>query len=234
LPGCTDHRLEPDALRLATRLARQDAAGRAAPAVTRAHGAGVAKLEDRNPTGSVKDRAAFFMVSQAEKDGLFKPGPRCWSRPREHRDLAGHGGEAARLPVICVCGEHLGERKQLLEMYGASIIFSPAAGGPTGGPGRQAVAAENPDWVMLYQYGNEANSLAHYETTGPSSWRICRRSRISSPGWARRDADGTGVTCASTCPGYRSSRPEPRYGELVYGLPTWTRGSCRSSTTSPC
>jgi cysteine synthase B len=99
-----------------------------------------AKLEDRNPTGSVKDRAAFFMVAQ----------------------LRGYR-------LVCVMPENTSaERRQLLEMYGAEIIFSPAAGGSNEAVRvAKQLAAENPGWVMLYQYGNEANALAHYETTGP-------------------------------------------------------------------
>src|SRR5260370_8368041 len=71
--------------------------------------------------------------------------------------------------LICVMPENTSaERKQLLEMYGASIIYSPAAGGSNEAVrGAKRLAAENPDWVMLYQYGNEANARAHYETTGP-------------------------------------------------------------------
>src|SRR5258708_34575363 len=59
-------------------------------------------------------------------------------------------------------------RKQLLELSGASIIYSPAAGGSNEAVRvAKQLAAENPDWAMLYPYGNEANSQAHYETTGP-------------------------------------------------------------------
>ena len=71
--------------------------------------------------------------------------------------------------LICVMPENTSaERRQLLEAYGASIISSPAAGGSNEAVRvAQGLAAEHPDWVMLYQYGNEANARAHYETTGP-------------------------------------------------------------------
>jgi len=59
------------------------------------------------------------------------------------------------------------ERRLLLEMYGAQIIGSPAAGGRTRRSGWPSRSPRTPDWVMLYQYGNEANVRAHYETTGP-------------------------------------------------------------------
>jgi cysteine synthase B len=60
------------------------------------------------------------------------------------------------------------ERRQLLEMYGAQVIFSPAAGGSNQAVAvAKGLAAEHDDWVMLYQYGNPANAQAHYEGTGP-------------------------------------------------------------------
>src|SRR5439155_17548538 len=71
--------------------------------------------------------------------------------------------------LICVMPENTSiERRQLLEMYGAEIRLSPAAGGSNQAVATaKELAAANPDWVMLYQYGNPANALAHYETTGP-------------------------------------------------------------------
>ena len=71
--------------------------------------------------------------------------------------------------MICVMPENTSEeRRQLLLMYGAEIIGSPAAGGSNEAVRvAKRIAAEHPDWVMLYQYGNEANARAHYETTGP-------------------------------------------------------------------
>src|SRR4029078_10320552 len=71
--------------------------------------------------------------------------------------------------MICVMPENTSiERRTLLELHGAKIIYSPAEGGSnTAVAHAKELAAENPSWVMLYQYGNEANTLAHYEGTGP-------------------------------------------------------------------
>ena len=129
-----------------------------------------AKLEDRNPTGSIKDRAALRMFEQAEKDGTAHPGlhdPR--AHVGQHRHLAGDGRQAARLPDgVRDAGEHLRGARQLLRMWGAEIVSSPAAGGSNEAVRvAKILAEENPDWVMLYQYGNPANALAHYEGTGP-------------------------------------------------------------------
>src|SRR5436309_12519604 len=127
-----------------------------------------AKLEDRNPTGSVKDRAAFFMIEQAEKDGLLAPGATILEPTSGNTGIS--LAMVARLRgyrMICVMPENTSvERRQLLEMYGARIVFSPAAGGSNQAVAlAKQMAGEHPDWVMLYQYGNPANAAAHYETT---------------------------------------------------------------------
>ncbi|MCX6416158.1 MAG: pyridoxal-phosphate dependent enzyme [Actinobacteria bacterium] len=142
-----------------------------------------AKLEDRNPTGSVKDRAALAMV--------------------------------------CVMPENTSaERTQLLTMWGARIITSPAAGGSNEAVRvAKEIAIENPDWVMLYQYGNPANALAHYDTTGPEL--------LADLPTITHFVAGLGTTGTLMGVGryFREMRPqvqivaaEPRYGELVYGL----------------
>ena len=129
-----------------------------------------AKLEDRNPTGSVKDRAAAYMVAAAEKDGLLYPGATILEPTSGNTGIS--LALVARLrgyKLICVMPENTSaERRTLLEAYGASIVSSPAAGGSNEAVRvAQGLAGEHPDWVMLYQYGNEANARAHYETTGP-------------------------------------------------------------------
>ena len=129
-----------------------------------------AKLEDRNPTGSVKDRAAFFMVEQAEKEGLLQPGATILEPTSGNTGISlAMVAKLRGYQLIVVMPENTSaERRQLLEMYGATIIYSPAAGGSNEAVRvAKRLAAENPDWIMLYQYGNEANARAHYETTGP-------------------------------------------------------------------
>ena len=129
-----------------------------------------AKLEDRNPTGSVKDRAAFFMIEQAEKDGLLARGATILEPTSGNTGISLAMIAALRgYRMICVMPENTSvERRQILQMHGAQIISSPAAGGSNEAVRMaQRLAAEHPDWVMLYQYGNEANARAHYATTGP-------------------------------------------------------------------
>ena len=181
-----------------------------------------AKLEDRNPTGSVKDRAAFYMIEQAEKDGRLSPGSMILE------PTSGNTGislamvaklRGYRLTVVMPENTSL-ERRQLLEMYGAEIIFSPAAGGSNEAVRvAKGLAAEHPDWVMLYQYGNEANARAHYETTGPELLADLPDITHFVAGLGTTGTlMGVGRFLRERVPGVKIIAAEPRYGELVYGL----------------
>src|SRR3954462_3258269 len=181
-----------------------------------------AKLEDRNPTGSVKDRPAFAMVEQAEKEGLLRPGVTVLE------PTSGNTGISLAMVcklrgyrLICVMPENTSvERRQLLTMYGAEIVTSPAAGGSNQAVAvAKELAAENPDWVMLYQYENPANALAHYETTGPEILEDLPSITHFVAGLGTTGTlMGTGRYLRENRPGGRIIAAEPRYGELVYGL----------------
>src|ERR1700729_413342 len=181
-----------------------------------------AKLEERNPTGSVKDRPALFMIDQAEKDGLLSPGATILEPTSGNTGIA--LAMIARLrgyTMICVMPENTSaERRQLLEMYGASIISSPAAGGSNEAVRvAKQLDAEKPGWVMLYQYGNEATSLAHYETTGPEILADLPSITHFVAGLGTTGTlMGTGRYLREHVPGVQIVAAEPRYGELVYGL----------------
>ena len=181
-----------------------------------------AKLEDRNPTGSVKDRAAFYMVAQAEKDGLLKPGYTLLEPTSGNTGISlAMVAKLRGYRLICVMPENTSaERRQLLEMYGAEIISSPAAGGSNEAVRvAKQLAADNPDWVMLYQYGNEANALAHYETTGPEILEDLPSITHFVAGLGTTGTlMGTGRYLRERVPGVQIVAAEPRYGELVYGL----------------
>jgi cysteine synthase B len=181
-----------------------------------------AKLEDRNPTGSVKDRAAFFMVARAEKEGLLKPGSTLLEPTSGNTGISlAMVAKLRGYRLICVMPENTSaERRQLLEMYGARIISSPAAGGSNEAVRiAKQLAAGNPDWVMLYQYGNEANSLAHYETTGPEILEDLPSVTHFVAGLGTTGTlMGTGRYLREHVPDVQIVAAEPRYGELVYGL----------------
>src|ERR1700683_548293 len=137
------------------------------------------KLEGQNPGGSVKDRVALSLVEQAEQDGLLVPG-----KPDQILMEPSSGNTGIGLALVCrVKGYHLKvvmptndsiERGQLLQLWGAEIIESPGSEGSNGAVRMaQRLAAENPEWVFLYQYGNPANPKAHYRGTGPDILRDC-------------------------------------------------------------
>jgi [CysO sulfur-carrier protein]-thiocarboxylate-dependent cysteine synthase len=181
-----------------------------------------AKLEDRNPTGSIKDRAAFYMIQMAEKEGRLVPGATILEPTSGNTGIS--LAMVARLRgyrLICVMPENTSvERRQLLEMYGAEIVFSPAAGGSNEAVRvAKGMAAERPDYVFLYQYGNPANALSHYETTGPEILTDLPTITHFVAGLGTTGTlMGTGRFLRERVPGVRIIAAEPRYGELVYGL----------------
>ncbi|MFY7067611.1 PLP-dependent cysteine synthase family protein [Nocardiopsis changdeensis] len=181
-----------------------------------------AKLEDRNPTGSIKDRAAFFMIEQAEKDGLLSPG--CTILEPTSGNTGISLAMVAKLRgyrMVCVMPENTSqERRQLLAMWGAEVHFSDAAGGSNEAVRvAKEMAAAHPDWVMLYQYGNQANARAHYETTGPELLADLPEITHFVAGLGTTGTlMGVGRYLREHRPDVRIVAAEPRYGELVYGL----------------
>jgi cysteine synthase B len=133
----------------------------------------LAKLEGRNPAGSVKDRVALSLIETAERDGRLTPG-----KPGQTLIEPSSGNTGIALALVCrLRGYHLKvvlptnvspERRQLLQVFGAEIIDSPGGEGSNGAVRlAQSLSAEHPEWVFLYQYANPANPAAHYATTGP-------------------------------------------------------------------
>jgi cysteine synthase B len=181
-----------------------------------------AKLEDRNPTGSIKDRAALRMVEEAERHGQLRPG--CTILEPTSGNTGISLAMAARLKgyrLVCVMPENTSiERKQLLRMWGAEIVSSPAAGGSNEAVRvAKQLAEEHPDWVMLYQYGNPANAHAHYSGTGPEILEDLPTITHFVAGLGTTGTlMGTGRFLREKVPGIEIVAAEPRYGELVYGL----------------
>ena len=181
-----------------------------------------AKLEDRNPTGSVKDRPALKMIEVAEAEGRLTPG--CTILEPTSGNTGISLAMAARLrgySLVCVMPENVSsERTQLLRMYGAEIIYSPAAGGSNQAVARaKEIAAQNPSWVMLYQYGNPANALAHYESTGPELLKDLPEITHFVAGLGTTGTlMGAGRFLREQVPDIQVIAAEPRYGDVVYGL----------------
>lgn len=181
-----------------------------------------AKLEDRNPTGSIKDRAALAMIEAAEREGLLTPG--CTILEPTSGNTGISLAMAARLKgykLICVMPENTSaERTQILNMWGAEVRYSPAAGGSNEAVRvAKGLAAENPSWVMLYQYGNPANADAHYRGTGPEILADCPEITHFVAGLGTTGTlMGAGRYLRENKPDVQIVAAEPRYGELVYGL----------------
>ena len=182
----------------------------------------LAKLEGQNPAGSVKDRIALAMVLEAEADGTLTPG-RTIIEPS-----SGNTGIAlamiARMrgyPIKIVLPENVSiERRQALEVFGAEIIPSPGDEGSNGSVrlARQ-LADENPNWVFLYQYANEANPRAHYATTGPEILRDVPEITHFVAGLGTSGTlMGVGTYLKEQKPEVQVLAVEPPSGELVQGL----------------
>ena len=181
-----------------------------------------AKLEDRNPTGSIKDRPALYMIEQAEKEGRLTPG--CTILEPTSGNTGISLAMAAKLKgyrMVCVMPENTSEeRRELLRMWGAEIISSPAAGGSnTAVRVAKELSAEHPDWVMLYQYGNPGNAAAHYATTGPEIYDDLPTITHFVAGLGTTGTlMGVGRYLREKVPGVAIVAAEPRYDDLVYGL----------------
>lgn len=181
-----------------------------------------AKLEDRNPTGSIKDRPALKMIDAAEKDGTLKPGDTILEPTSGNTGISlAMAAKVRGYRLIVVMPENTSEeRRQLLTMFGAQIISSPAAGGSnTAVAMAKDLAAQHDDWVMLYQYGNAANALAHYEGTGPELWADLPEITHFVAGLGTTGTlMGVGRYLRERNPDIEIVAAEPRYGDEVYGL----------------
>ncbi len=180
-----------------------------------------AKLEGHNPTGSVKDRVAKSMIEAAEAEGAIEPG---------HTILEPTSGNTGiALAMICrrkgyplkvVMPDNVTEeRTQLLRMYGAEIVYSEGSKGSNGAVEVALGMAEEPGYYMPYQYGNEANPLAHYNGTAVEILEELDEVTAFVGGL------GTGGTLMGNGRRLKEANPEtlivaaePMQGELVQGL----------------
>ncbi len=182
----------------------------------------LAKLEGQNPGGSVKDRIALSMIEAAELDGRLKSGS-ILMEPSS-------GNTGIGMAFVCTLkGYHLKivlpenvsiERRQTLEAFGAEIISSPGSEGSNGAVKMaKALAAENPDWVFLYQYANPNNPKAHFEGTGPEIFRDVPEITHFIAGLGTSGTlIGVGSYLKSVKPTVQIWAVEPPAGEMVDGL----------------
>ncbi len=180
------------------------------------------KLEGHNPTGSVKDRVAKYLIEQAEVYGLLRPGQRVLEPTSGNTGIGlaaicrvkGH-------PLTCVLPENTSEeRRQLLELFGADLVLSPASEGSNGSVRvARELAAADPELYMPFQYGNPANALAHYETTAPEIIADLPDVAAFVAGLGTGGSvTGVGKRLKRWNPAVKVYAAEPEYGDLVYGL----------------
>jgi cysteine synthase B len=185
------------------------------------------KLEGMNPGGSVKDRIAKSMIEDAEAAGRLHPGDTILE--------PSSGNTGIGLALVCrvkgyklrvVLPENVSvERRQLLEIFGAEVIPSPAAEGSNGAIRVAQELAKEGDEVFLYQYGNPANPKAHYEGTGPEIWADCPEVDVFIAGLGTSGTlMGVGRYLKERKPSVRVVAVEPPAGEDVQGLRSLEEG----------
>jgi [CysO sulfur-carrier protein]-thiocarboxylate-dependent cysteine synthase len=180
------------------------------------------KLEGQNPGGSVKDRIALEMVDDAERRGLLEPGDTILEPSSGNTGiglalvarLRGYGLRIVLPENVSV------ERRQILEIFGADVTLSPAEEGSNGAIRlAEKLAADDPSLVMLFQYGNPANTAAHYQGTGPEILRDCPEIDVFVAGLGTSGTlMGAGRYLKEQKPGVLVVAVEPPAGELVQGL----------------
>lgn len=181
-----------------------------------------AKLEGQNPGGSVKDRAARWMMDEAEKDGSLRPGQTILESSSGNTGIAlAMIAKVRGYPFKVVLPDNVSiERRQALEVWGAEIIPSDAAGGSNGAMRKaQQLAREHPEWWFPYQYANPSNPKAHYESTGPEIWRDCPEVTHFIAGLGTAGTlMGVGKFLKERNPAVQIWAVEPPAGEMVDGL----------------
>ena len=182
----------------------------------------IAKLESQNPFGSVKDRIAKAMIEEAEESGRLTPGQTILEPSSGNTGIA--LAAIARIkgyPIKILMPTSVSiERRQMLEVFGAEVILTPGEEGSNGAVKRAIeMAARHPEYCFLYQYANDANPRAHYETTGPEILRDVPEITHFVAGLGTSGTlMGTGRYLKDHKPDVKIVAVEPPLGERVEGL----------------
>ena len=182
----------------------------------------IAKLENQNPFGSVKDRIAKAMIEDAEKHGRLLPGQTIIEPSSGNTGIALAAiAQIKGYPIKILMPTSVSiERRQMLEIFGAEIILTPGEEGSNGAVARAIeMSKQHPEWCFLYQYANDANPRAHYEGTGPEILRDCPEITHFVAGLGTSGTlMGTGRFLKENKPEVKIIAVEPPLGESVEGL----------------
>jgi len=182
----------------------------------------IAKLENQNPFGSVKDRIAKAMIEDAEKHGRLLPGQTIIEPSSGNTGIALAAiAQIKGYPIKILMPTSVSiERRQMLEIFGAEVILTPGEEGSNGAVARAIeMSKQHPEWCFLYQYANDANPRAHYEGTGPEILRDCPEITHFVAGLGTSGTlMGTGRFLKENKPEVKIIAVEPPLGESVEGL----------------
>ena len=187
-----------------------------------------AKLEMLNPTGSVKDRVAKYLIEDLESRGRLREDSIILEPTSGNTGIAlAMIGRRKGYRVALVMPDNVtNERRQMAALFGAEVIDSPGALGSNGAIAlAKHLVSKDERFVMPYQYGNPANTLAHYETTGPEILADCPEIDVFVAGMGTSGTlMGVSRYLRERKPGVRVIAAEPLPGELVQGLRSLEEG----------
>jgi [CysO sulfur-carrier protein]-thiocarboxylate-dependent cysteine synthase len=187
-----------------------------------------AKLEGANPTGSVKDRIADALIDDLEDRGLLGPGKILLESTSGNTGIAlAMVARRRGYPATLVMADNVSpERRQLVELYGVTIVDSPGALGSNGAIAKaRELAASDSRYALADQYGNEANSKAHEATTGPEILADCPEIDVFVAGLGTSGTlMGVSRYLRRAKPGVRVIAAEPLPGAAVQGLRSLDEG----------
>lgn len=185
----------------------------------------LAKLEGNNPAGSVKDRPALSMVVEAEKRGTIKPGDTLIEATSGNTGIALAMAAAMRgYRMVLVMPEHLSlERRQTMRAFGAEIILTPKAGGMEMARDVAERMRDEGKGIILDQFANPDNPLAHYKGTGPEIWRNTegRITHFVSSMGTTGTIMGAGKFLKEKNPAIQIIGCQPEEGSQIPGIRKW-------------
>ncbi|MDN7586731.1 cysteine synthase CysM [Burkholderia seminalis] len=185
----------------------------------------LAKLEGNNPAGSVKDRPALSMISKAEARGRIKPGDTLIEATSGNTGIALAMAAAIRgYKMVLIMPEDLSvERRQSMAAYGAEIILTPVKGGMELARDLADEMQREGKGVILDQFANPDNPVAHYEATGPEIWRDtegCITHFVSAMG-TTGTIMGTSRYLKEQNPAIEIVGAQPEDGSRIPGIRKW-------------